>query len=129
MRVLVCGGEFFDDWQFLEDTLMEIWDEQPNRNNPFVICEGGRKGAEFLARAWAVHVGKSWPSVSFQEVPEPKYAKYKRTRDQQRHAVNRLIHQTRPDLIVAFPGYARRRQILERAKQKNIAVWEVGDHE
>lgn len=49
MRLLVCGGRSYEDWNVISKTLKEI--------NPTILIQGGAAGADRLAHKWADHNG------------------------------------------------------------------------
>ena len=56
MRVLVCGGRDFSDWSLLK----KILDECHIENGITLIIEGGARGADYLAKQWAVEHDIIW---------------------------------------------------------------------
>lgn len=114
MRVLVCGGRNFADW---EKTCWAL--DQYSRNDPpITIIQGGASGADFLAKVWA-----KFNKVDFEEYPADwKTYGYAAggIRNQQ------MLDEGKPDLVVAFPGGNGTADMVRRAKKANIEVIEVG---
>lgn len=122
MRVLVCGGREFDDWDTLYSTLYEVFDNGVRPlNEPFTVIEGGAKGADFLARVWAKYMSIEYP-VSFEEYPADWKSHGKSAgsiRNQQ------MLDQGKPDLVVAFPGGSGTADMVKRAKNAGVKIMEV----
>lgn len=123
MRVLVCGGREYDDWDTLYSTLYDIFDdgERP-LTNPFVVISGGAKGADFLARVWAKFMSIEFPSVSYEEYPADWKTHGKAAgpiRNKQ------MLEEGKPDLVVAFPGGTGTANMVKQAKEKGVPCVEV----
>lgn len=122
MRVLVCGGREFDDWDVLNYTLYEIFDSGlRDLNDPFIIIQGGAKGADFLARVWGKYRAIEFP-VEVVEYPADWKTHGKAAggiRNQQ------MLDEGKPDLVVAFPGGVGTADMVLRAKKAGVEVVEV----
>lgn len=113
MRVLVTGGRsygstgtFYDTLDFIDPTKLEE-----------VIC-GGATGADALAIQWAMH-----RKVNFRVF----YAKWDEhgkgagpIRNQQ------MLDETKPDLVIAFPGGTGTADMVKRAGDAGVEVVKVG---
>ena len=108
MRVLVCGGRDFDDWDKLDGALKKVLRQSFNEkinSHELVIIEGGAIGADFLARVWAIYEG-----YSFLEFPADWNRHGKKAgsiRNQQ------MLDEGKPDLVLAFPT------------EKSIGTWDM----
>lgn len=110
MKVLVCGGRDYADYEELAAVLRKI----NNAHGITLIIEGGAMGADFLAFQWAKEAGI--PILSFK-------ADWKRwgtaagpVRNQQ------MMDEGKPDLVVAFPGGRGTADMVGRARQHGIPV-------
>jgi hypothetical protein len=106
VRVLVCGGRDFDNWERMTDVLEPI--------GASVIIEGGAKGADFLARAWAKD-----RCITVEEFEADWKAYGKKAgpiRNQQ------MIDEGKPELVVAFPGGFGTNDMMRRAEKAGIPV-------
>lgn len=115
MRVLVCGGREFDDYETLRLELFKVFDGVPFKEA--LLIEGGAKGADFLARVWAKGNG-----VPYKEYPANwKTHGYRAgpIRNQQ------MLDEGKPDLVVAFPGGEGTADMVRRAKKAGVEVIEV----
>lgn len=121
MRVLVCGGREYDNWEKINQGLTNLYLENKDLTEDglvdFTIIEGGAKGADFLARVWAV----------FRHLP---YIEIKA--DWQRHGKaaggirnNQMLVEGKPDVVLAFPGGAGTADMVRRAKVATIRVIEI----
>jgi hypothetical protein len=92
MRVLVCGGRYYDDWTFIVKVLDSVHARQPVT----LVIEGGATGADSLARRWAIARGI-------------EVATYRANWDRYEHRAvpirnSQMLLKGRPDLVVAFKG-------------------------
>ncbi len=98
MRVLVCGGRNFDNWDKLDGALKKVlrqsFNEKTN-SHELVIIEGGAIGADFLARVWAIYEG--YPFLEFPADWNRHGKKAGPIRNQQ------MLDEGKPDLVLAFP--------------------------
>lgn len=107
MRVLVCGGRKFDNWKAVHRELHDI--------GPTVIITGGATGADALAGKWANHNGI--PLVTY-----PALWSRGRKAGPERNAF--MLRDSRPDMVVAFPGGAGTADMVARAKKAGLLVTE-----
>jgi hypothetical protein len=108
MRVLVCGGRDFDGWASVHKTLSEI--------GPSVIIQGGAPGADRLAAKWADVNGV--PLVTY-----PALWKQGKKAGPIRNAF--MLKDSRPDLVVKFPGGSGTANMALLAAQAGVKVREV----
>jgi len=108
VRVLVCGGRRYDD-------LNKVWDKLNflHRNNAqgiTCLIHGGATGADTLGGYWAVTHG-----VAFEEYKiQPGEGGYARN--------GRMLLDSRPDLVVHFPGGNGTRDMVRRARKAGVRV-------
>lgn len=109
MRVLVCGGRSFSDW----DLLCRVLDAQHEKHRIGVIIHGAYRGADTLADSWAIcrGVGRDkYPADwSFGKKAGP-------IRNQ------RMLDEGRPDLVLAFPGGRGTADMVARARNAGVEV-------
>lgn len=113
MRILICGGRDFNDKRIF-NTQMNCLDEIYKITE---ICEGGAKGADTLARDWALAneiacatYHANWSLYGQAAGP---------IRNQQ------MLDSFKPDLVVAFPGGRGTAHMVSIAKKAHIRVQEV----
>lgn len=110
MRVLVCGGRQYADWQRFNALLDSIH----RQNGITCVIQGGATGADWLARTWAVDNGvecQSYPAgwdnldlpewklkVKYNQYGKPYNALAGFNRNQE------MIEFGVPELTIAFPG-------------------------
>jgi hypothetical protein len=122
MRVLVCGGREFDDWDLLNHTLYELFDSGlRDLTEPFVIIQGGAKGADFLGRVWGKYKAIEYP-VEVIEYPAD-WKQYGKAAGSIRN--KQMLDKGNPDLVVAFPGGTGTADMVRRAKKAGVEVVEV----
>lgn len=112
MRAIVCGGRDFEDWALLSRKLDEL--------ALTFVMEGGARGADALARRWALdRLGPTghrcfpadWASLG-------KSAGHARNQE--------MLVVGRPDLVVAFPGGRGTADMVHRARANGTRVIECG---
>lgn len=122
MRILVCGGREYDDWLTLSNFLYREFHPagfyDGNEPDPILI-QGGAKGADFLARVWAVKHG-----FSYEEYPA-NWKEYGPAAGIRRN--QQMLDEGKPDLVVAFPGGNGTADMVRRAKKAGVEVIEVED--
>lgn len=125
MRILVCGGRDFNDWNKLELELNRIIESRYTNYDEIVIIEGGAKGADSLARDYAdiydlghIKYPAQWGKYGNKAGP---------IRNQQ------MLDEGKPDLVVAFHGKPREdgrrtgtQDMVSRAKKAGVKVIEIG---
>jgi hypothetical protein len=92
MRVLVCGGRYYDDWAYIVDVL----DRVNARQQITRLIEGGATGADEFARRWARARGIE--VVTF----TADWDRYQGRAGLIRNA--QMLREGRPELVVAFKG-------------------------
>lgn len=92
MKLLVCGGRHYVNGVHVRATLDRLHAERPIT----VVVNGGADGADRLARQWAdgaqiqVHTYRAnWQKLGKAAGPERNL---------------RMLRESKPDLVVAFPG-------------------------
>lgn len=114
MKVLVFGGREFDDWQMLDDALQNVL----HMYGITCIIQGEAKGADFMARVWAKHMG-----IPFESYP----ADWKTHGRGAGHIRNQqMLDEGKPQYAVAFPGGAGTADMTKRLQGAGVPVWVIG---
>ena len=110
MKLLVCGGSKYQD----REALFRCLDELHSRTPLTLIINGGARGADYLASAWAKERGialkvfkadhKNFGVDAFMELNAA------------------MLEATQPDLVLAFPGGIITADMQARAKTACIPV-------
>jgi len=111
MRILVCGGRKFLNYDLVKRTLDKYLCPD------LVIIHGCQRGADSLANAWAFE-----NKVATDPYPAEwkKYGPMAGTiRNQQ------MIEEGKPDLIIAFVGGTGTNDMKERGRKTRIEVKEI----
>ncbi|MEQ8694464.1 MAG: DUF2493 domain-containing protein [Gammaproteobacteria bacterium] len=113
MRVLVCGGSSYQDQAAVFRELDRLHNDQPLS----LVINGGARGADYLASQWAKQ----------REVPLRVFrADWQQFGEQAVFALNeQMIAQTRPEVILAFPGGDVTADMCRRAELSSIRVVRV----
>lgn len=117
MRVLVCGGRDFANWQFLEDNLDAIRQEFEDSTPITILIHGCAFGADRLAEKWAVLNG----------IIAIGYAADWKTHGKAAGPIRnqRMLDEGRPDLLLAFPGGSGTADMVRRARTIHLEVREI----
>lgn len=113
MRLLVCGGRHFDDWDLLSLELMRLLGNGPID----LIIHGGAPGADRLAQEFADMGGIHSRSFAADWKAHGKAAGP--LRNQQ------MLDEGKPDLVMAFPGGTGTADMVRRAKAAGVPVKEI----
>lgn len=110
MRLLVCGGRDFNDWEAVNAAL----DSLPF--TPTIVIQGGARGADRLAQMWAIR-----NSLHCAEVPALWEVFGKRAGHERN--VSMLLLQ--PQYCVAFPGGSGTADMVALCEAQGIPVWSI----
>jgi hypothetical protein len=96
MRVLVCGSREFDNEREIY-TILSFLKELVYADNktPLLLMQGGAKGADLIAKNWAIE--NDVPCLDF----SAKWTKYGLAAGPLRN--KQMIDEGKPDLCLAFP--------------------------
>lgn len=121
MRILVCGGRDFDDWNWLsfelEKVIIDSYRSFVYAREYVTIISGDAIGADWLTRAWAKYY-----CFGYEGYPAD-WKKYKRAAGAIRN--QQMLDEGKPDLVIAFPGGSGTADMVRRAKKAGIKVIEV----
>lgn len=110
MKILVCGGRHYDDW----DQFCDVMNDIASCNRLDRIIQGGATGADALARRWCVQW--RYPYMHF----PADWKKHGKAAGPIRN--QRMIDEGKPDLVVAFPGGRGTEDMVRRAEAAGIKV-------
>jgi hypothetical protein len=113
MKVLVCGGRDFRDYNLLSTVL---YAEDLFRDGISQIIHGGARGADTLAKQWAREHNPEIPCRVFLA----DWEKHGRSAGPIRNQL--MLKEGRPDLVIAFPGGRGTADMVARAKKAGIKV-------
>lgn len=105
MRVLVCGGRYFDEWRMVATALDTL--------EVTVLMQGGARGADALALKWAETRGV--PVITF-----PANWRAGKRGGPERNAF--MLEEGKPHLVVAFPGGTGTQDMIRRAEAAGVPV-------
>lgn len=123
MRILVCGGRHYDNYEKVRNILLEYMGRVDEENmlgtlRPIIIS-GGASGADSLAVDVAVCY---W--LQF-EVYKADWKTHGRAAGPIRN--QQMIDEGKPDLCIAFPGGAGTADMIRKCKKAGIPVREVSE--
>jgi len=108
LRVLVCGGRKFSDYEQMDEIL--------DRVNPSVLIQGGATGADSLAHDWA----KRRLSEDNRITEKADWNKYGKSAGFLRN--QKMIDDHHPDLVIAFDGGNGTAHMIRTAKKAKIRL-------
>jgi hypothetical protein len=112
MKILVCGGRDFDNVLAVRHALTTLH----GKKLITLLIEGGAAGADKLAREWAAANGVLHVTVQ---------ADWKRYGPAARPIRNaEMLREHQPDGVVAFPGGKGTADMVSRAHEAGVKVWE-----
>lgn len=113
MKILVCGGRAFTNYQLVHDTLLPYidWDT--------TIIEGGANGADKCASIFA-----SFYNVHHQQY-KAEWSKYGKSAGYRRNI--QMLEAGKPDLVIAFPGGKGTTNMVEIARKAGVKVIEINE--
>jgi hypothetical protein len=112
MRILVCGGRDYDNFEYVNKILDELKIQNPN----FILIEGGASGADTLARVWA---------LNNRIVCETYKANWQRDGKAAGPIRNELMLSTGINLVVAFPGGRGTNHMVSIAQRDSVSVMDL----
>lgn len=114
MRVLVCGGRDFQDFDFLIDRLNALH----QKHGVTIIIEGGANGADAHAAIWADTTG-----IPRCQMPA-NWRKHGNGAGPIRNKA--MLDLLKPDVVVAFDGGKGTSNMVELAKKtEGVKVWDL----
>lgn len=115
MKVLVCGGRDWTDYETLSSTL----DELHEKLKFTLLIHGGALGADYLADIWAKN----------RMIPTKAYpADWKKFGTRAGPIRNKqMLVEGRPDVCVAFPGGRGTADMKKKCLKNGTEVYEVGE--
>jgi len=113
MRVLVCGGRDYDDYE----TVIKCLDAVHQQYGVTLLIEGGANGADAHGGIWADNNGVPRCTMWAQWERYGKAAGPVRNQ-----AMIDLLH---PDCVVAFPGGKGTQNMIGIAQHAGVTVWRV----
>lgn len=112
-RVLICGGRAYKDEQKMYEVL------NTGKVVGYIDCviHGGANGADRLAHDWAFTYARKVEIYHADWTREGKAAGVLRNQ--------RMLENSKPDFVVAFPGGRGTADMVQRAKAAGYKVYEV----
>lgn len=114
MKILVCGGRDFQDYDLLKTTLSAL---QVERGEFSLIIHGAARGADALADQYA-----SRHRIPVKAFPAD-WDTYGRSAGPIRNAL--MLDDGEPDLVVAFPGGRGTKNMVLQSRLAGVEVIEV----
>lgn len=113
IKVLVCGGRNYHDFDRLEDELNLIW----RAYGEFIVISGGARGADTLAIDYAKKYNNPL------EVYMANWDLHGKSAGPIRN--QQMLDEGQPDLVIAFPGGNGTADMIRRARKAGVEVKEI----
>lgn len=113
MKICVCGGRNYTEYKVLSKVL----NEARQIYGPFTLVHGDAKGADSMAKNWAIS-----NNVEHQAYP----AKWDVFGDSAGPIRNRQMLDAGFDMLIAFPGGRGTANMISITNQAGIPVLEIG---
>lgn len=105
-RILVCGGRDYTDKATVDYTLSEA--QRYWFATEFCIIQGGARGADALAKTWAVHRGICVLTID---------ANWDMHKNRAGHIRNKwMLDYGKPDCVIVFPGGSGTADMYKQAR-------------
>lgn len=114
MRILVCGGRDFEDY----DHLVLVLDALHAAKNVTLVIHGGARGADELAGQWAR------ARRIEREVYWADWATHGKGAGMIRNRA--MLTEGKPDMVVAFPGGKGTANMVKIARAAGLGILTVG---
>lgn len=119
-RILVCGGRDWDNRTLTSGVLDGFREQYHEKGMPIVIVEGGARGADALAKEYAVKY-----NIPLEEFAA-EWNKYGRAAGPVR---NSKMLKSGIDVVIAFPGGRGTQDTIGKAEKMGIRVLKPGRSE
>lgn len=123
MKVLVTGGRAFANSEMLNERLNEFHE----MFGITLLIHGGARGADTLARHWAI--GNSVPEQA-EPVPEESWRRLGNRAGNARNSL--MLRKYSPDAVIAFPGGNGTLDMIVKARAASLptfAAWSMQWHD
>lgn len=113
MRVLVCGGRDYNNWEKVDFVLSDL---RLIESDVIEIIHGNAKGADSLADKWAIlsHQPRHIYPAQWDIYGKPAGV-----------IRNKAMLALNPDLVIAFPGGKGTANMIQIAEEAGIEVKEI----
>jgi predicted Rossmann-fold nucleotide-binding protein len=112
MKIIVCGGRDFNNTSVVRRALTAAHAKRPIE----LLIEGGAAGADRLAREWAGANGVLHVTVM------ADWKRYGPAAGPLRNA--EMLREYQPDGVIAFPGGKGTADMILKARQAGVKVWQ-----
>jgi len=110
MKIIVCGGRNYHDWQFICKCL----DHLHSKKGITLLIEGGANGADAHAGIWADNNGVNRITA---------HANWNYHGGKAGPIRNQLMMSLNPDGVVAFDGGRGTKSMISIAEKAGVKVW------
>lgn len=109
MKVIVCGGRDYDNYTMVDHIMKQAYQDYCFTT----VVQGGAKGADYLAKKWAIE--NNFPYEQY----DADWARYGKAAGLKRN--QEMLDESGATLVIAFPGGNGTYDMIKRAK-RNLGV-------
>jgi len=120
MKVLVCGGRDYTDWEYV----YRILDLVHASVEITKIIHGGARGADSLAGSWAV---KESIETEVYIIANHDWAEHGKKAGILRN--QKMLDASQPDIVIAFPGKSGTAHMVKISKEAGYKVYKFPEDE
>lgn len=110
MKIIVCGGRDYDDYNTVSRVLWELHDQYKFTT----VVQGGARGADMLGKRWAFE--NKFPCLEF----AADWKKHGNAAGPIRN--QEMLDESEAEIVVAFPGGRGTFDMIKRAKHKGVIL-------
>lgn len=115
MRILVCGGRNFNDYELMHKILGRMFNGEYD-----TLIHGDAPGADRLSETWLKHNFKMFQPIQRYPADWKKHGYGAGPiRNQQ------MLDEGKPDIVIAFPGGTGTKDMIDKAKKAGKIVIEI----
>jgi len=115
-HILVCGGREYSNWNKFRDTITSVLEDCPSNATPCIV-QGGAKGADFMAKIFAISRG-----ILYLEYPA-NWKEYGRSAGHIRN--QEMLDSNYINIGIVFPGGRGTQDMKNKLVKNNIDIVEV----
>jgi len=114
MKVIICGGRDYDDYQHMSEALAQICLQYGDIT---AVVQGGARGADSLARRWAIE-----NKIPFEQY-DADWKQYGKAAGPIRN--QEMLDESGATMVIAFPGGNGTYDMIKRAKKAQVELVNV----
>lgn len=114
MKVIICGGREFDNYDAVKETMDAV---VLHYGDVTAVVQGGARGADLLGRKWAIENNIPYEQYDADWARYGKAAGFMRNQE--------MLEESGANLVVAFPGGNGTYDMVKRARRHGVEIVNV----